>query len=208
MKPGEEPGKVFHYQTFGMNLVTNGIATAYGLYDSGDPDRLPGFNELMARKVRDRIDGKWTHNYTDFKHEPEAKKNIWGHSSRVVASARDAARMGILWLNRGNWNGTQVIPESYLKEATVTNPDILANEPEKNWKYGHGFWVNDHGKQWPDLPRDSYAASGAGAKHIWVCPSLGLVISMNPGAYNGMDETTRIAHLNDTHARILDALED
>ncbi|MCH8311225.1 MAG: serine hydrolase, partial [Chloroflexi bacterium] len=42
MKPGEEPGKKFHYQTFGMNIVTNSLATAYGMYDSADPDRLPG----------------------------------------------------------------------------------------------------------------------------------------------------------------------
>lgn len=207
MKPGEEPGKVFHYQTFGMNLVTNGLATAYGLYDSSDPERLPGFNKLLEDKIRDRISGSWTHSYTDFDHPPQAKKNIFGHSSRVVADARDTARMGICWLNWGNWNGEQIIPESYLKEAVVTNPDILANEPEENWKYGHGFWVNDHGKQWPDLPRDSYAASGAGAKHIWVCPSLGLVISMNPGVYNGMDEVTKVAHLNDAHARMLDAMK-
>ncbi len=114
--------------------------------------------------------------------------------------------MGVLWLNWGNWDGEQVIPETYLRDAVVTSPDILANEPEENWKYGHGFWVNDHGKQWVDLPRDSYAASGAGAKHIWVCPSLGLVISMNPGVYNGMDEVSKVGHLNEVHAKILDAL--
>jgi CubicO group peptidase (beta-lactamase class C family) len=206
MKPDEEPGKIFHYQTFGMNLVTNGLATAYGLYDSSDPDRLPGFSKLVEEKIRDRIGGTWTHGYTDFDHAPQAKKNIFGHSARIVASALDTARMGVLWLNGGNWDGTQVIPGDYLKEAVVTNPDILKNEPEENWKYGHGFWVNDHGKQWPDLPRDSYAASGAGAKHVWVCPSLALVISMNPGAYNGMAEGTKVTHLNDAHARILDAL--
>jgi CubicO group peptidase (beta-lactamase class C family) len=207
MKPGEMPGKVFHYQTFGMNILTNGIATAYGLYDSREPERLPGCAKLIADKIRDPIDGTWSHAYTDFEHPPGAKKNIFGHSLRVSATARDTARAGHLWMNWGNWDGVQVVPEDYLKQATVTNPDILANEPEENWKYGHGFWVNDYGKQWPDLPRDSFAASGAGAKHIWVCPRLGLVVSQNPGLWDQFrDEEAKVGSQNETLARILDAL--
>jgi hypothetical protein len=33
------------------------------------------------------------------------------------------------------------------------------------------------------LPRDSYAAVGAGYQHIWVCPSLGLVVVQSPGLW-------------------------
>jgi len=33
MKPGEEPGKVFLYQTFGMNILTHALGTIYGVYD-------------------------------------------------------------------------------------------------------------------------------------------------------------------------------
>jgi len=209
MKPGEEPGKVFHYQTFGMNILTNGIATIYGLYDSSDPDRLPGFAKLLEDKIREPIEGDWEHFYTDFKHPPGAKKNIFGHSVRVSATARDTARAGHLWLNWGNWNGVQVIPEDYLRKATVTNPDILANESEENWKYGHGFWVNDHGKQWVDLPRDSFSASGAGANNTWVCPRLGIVVSHNPGVWgNVKDEAEKVGTQNAVVARILDAISD
>jgi hypothetical protein len=207
MKPGEAPGKVFHYQTFGMNILTNGLATVYGLYDSSDPDRLPGCAKLMEEKVRDPIDGAWSHFYTDFEHPPKAKKHIFGHSLRVSSTARDTARAGHLWLNWGNWNGVQVVPEPYMREATVTNPDIVANEPEENWKYGHGFWVNDHGKQWPDAPRDSFAAAGAGAKLIWVCPSLGLVVTQNPGLWDQFkDEEKRVGGQNEALARVLDAM--
>jgi hypothetical protein len=31
------------------------------------------------------------------------------------------------------------------------------------------------------LPRDSFAARGTGAKQIWVCPSLDLLVTQNPG---------------------------
>jgi CubicO group peptidase (beta-lactamase class C family) len=88
-----------------------------------------------------------------------------------------------LWRHGGRWRDEQVVPEAYLPLATATNDDILSHEPEDNWHYGHGFWTNDHGKLWPDLPRDSFAALGAGAKMIWVCPSLDLVITQNPGAW-------------------------
>jgi hypothetical protein len=36
---------------------------------------------------------------------------------------------------------------------------------------------------WPDLPRDSFAACGAGGQHIWVCPSLELVVVQSPGLW-------------------------
>jgi CubicO group peptidase (beta-lactamase class C family) len=183
MKPGETPGMVFHYQTFGMNILTNALATAYGLYDSDEPERLPGANQLLAQKIRDPIGGVWEHAYTDFDHPPGVKKGIFGHSSRVVATARETARAGWLWLNGGRWRGTQVVPAAYLHGATKTNDDILAHEPEENWHYGHGFWTNDHGKLWPDLLRDSFAARGAGAKLIWVCPSLDLMVTQNPGVW-------------------------
>jgi CubicO group peptidase (beta-lactamase class C family) len=209
MKPGEEPAKVFHYQTYGMNILTNSIASIYGLYDSRNPDRLPGCAKLIEDKIRDPIEGTWSHFYTDFKHPPGAKKSIFGHSLRVCATARDTARAGHLWLNWGKWNGVQVIPEGYLKEATVTNPDILANEPEEKWKYGHGFWVNDYGKQWPDVPRDSFAASGAGAKLTWICPSLGIVVSQNTGIRDQFaDEEKKVGSQNEILARIIDAVRE
>ena len=207
MKPGEGPGRIFHYQTFGMNILMSSLATVYGLYDSSNSDRLPGPAKLIADKLRDPIDGAWSHFYTDFEHPPGARKNIFGHSVRVCATARDTARAGHLWLNYGNWNGVQVVPEDYLKAATVTNADILANEPEENWKYGHGFWVNDHGKQWPDVPRGSFAAAGAGAKLIWVCPQLGLVVSQNPGLWDQFrQEDERVDSQNEMLARILNAM--
>ncbi|MBT3266827.1 hypothetical protein HN371_06725 [Candidatus Poribacteria bacterium] len=207
MKPGEEPGKVFHYQTYGMNILTNGVATACALYDSAHPDRLPGFAKLVEDRMRDPIDGSWGHFYTDFDHPPQAKKHIFGHSLRVSSTARDTARAGHLWLNHGSWAGRQVVPADYMRTATVTNADILTNEPESHWKYGLGFWVNDHGKQWPDLPRDSFAALGAGAKMTWVCPSLGMVASANPGVWTRLDdESERVALQNELLVILCDAV--
>ncbi|MDA0745112.1 MAG: serine hydrolase [bacterium] len=207
MKPGEEPGKVFHYQTYGMNILTHALATLYNLYDPTDPTNLPGCGKLLEDKIRNPIGASWDYHYSNFKLQPKAKLNTFGYYLQIQATAHDLLRAGHLWLNYGNWNGTQIIPESYLKEATITNPFILKNEPEENWKYGHGFWVNDHGKQWPDVPRNSFAASGAGAKHTWVCPSLGLVIVQNPGLWDQFKEDKEKAgSQNEILSRIVNAL--
>jgi CubicO group peptidase (beta-lactamase class C family) len=184
MKPGESPDSTFHYQTFGMNIITHALAKIYGYYDSEDPERLPGFGRLVTEKIRDSIGGRWSYKYNNFQHPEGAKIGIFGNYTSIEANARDMARIGYLWLNWGNWAGKQIIPEKWLREATKTAPNIKANCPEEQWKYGYAFWTNDHGKLWPDLPRDSYAASGAGQKHIWVCPSLKVVVTQSPGIWS------------------------
>ncbi|HCR19206.1 MAG TPA: hypothetical protein DIU35_17145 [Candidatus Latescibacteria bacterium] len=209
MKPGEDPRKVFHYQTYGMNILTHTLANIYGYHDSNDPERLGGCGRLIEEKIRNPIRGTWGYEYSNFKLKPDARLNISGYYTQIYSTARDLLRIGHLWMNWGNWQGEQVIPEAYLKEATVTNSFILENEPEENWKYGHGFWVNDHGKQWPDLPTDSFAASGAGAKHTWVCPPLGIVVVQNPGLCDQFkdDEEKKVGSQNEVISRIINALE-
>jgi len=70
MKPGEEPGKVLHYQTFGMNALCHPIACCYGHYDSHNPGRLPGFGRLIEERIRHPIGGTWTWGYSNFELPP------------------------------------------------------------------------------------------------------------------------------------------
>lgn len=183
MKPGEAPGKVFNYQTFGMNVLTHSIASAYRLYTTSDPERGAGFGTLTNWKIRNPIEGSWTWEYENFDLHPDARTEVFGFFTGYQMTPRDMARCGWLWLNRGNWNGTQVVPSKWIERATIVSTEILENEPEDKHVYGLGFWCNDQGRIWPDLPRDSYAASGAGKQHIWVCPSLDLVVVQSPGTY-------------------------
>jgi hypothetical protein len=52
----------------------------------------------------------------------------------------------------------------------------------------YGVVIVRGGRLWPNLPRDSYAASGAGSQLIWVCPSLNLVVVQSPGLYQKHEE--------------------
>jgi CubicO group peptidase (beta-lactamase class C family) len=188
MKPGEEPGKVFHYQTYGMNILTHGIAKIYGLYDPRDPEDSPGFQQLIDAKLRIPIGATWSYYLMNFDSHPRARINVFGYYNGVKATAVDMARLGWLWCKWGRWQGKQVIPENWLREATKTAPDIRTNCTRETWKYGYGFWTNDYGQLWPRLPRDSYAASGAGGQHIWVCPTLDLVVVQSPGLWQDQKE--------------------
>jgi CubicO group peptidase (beta-lactamase class C family) len=188
MKPGEESGKVFHYQTYGMNILTHALAKIYGLYDINDPEGSPGFKELVDEKICIPLGATWGYYLANFDLHARARIHIFGYYDGVSATALDMARLGWLWRNWGRWKNRQLIPEAWMREATQTAPDIRANCPQEQWQYGYGFWTNDHGQLWPSLPRDSFAASGAGSQHIWVCPSLDLVVVQSPGLYQRQHE--------------------
>lgn len=188
MKPGEEPGRVFHYQTYGMNILTHAIASAYGLYDPADPDGSPGLKRLMEERLAQPLGADWTYYLMNFPSPPEARLSIFGYYEGVNSTARDMARLGWLWRNGGRWGDRQLVPADWLRRATDVNPDIRAHAPRAQWRYGYGFWTNATGQHWPGLPTDAFAAQGAGRQHIFVCPSLDLVVVQSPGLYENQEE--------------------
>jgi len=196
MKPGEMPGEVFHYQSFGMSVVTHAIAKQYRLYDINDPATFPGFGELVDEKICKKIRISFDYNIGNFDYPPGAKANIFGTWTGISSNARDLARAGYLWLNDGKWRDEQVIPQDWLEQAVRVAPDILENCPKEEWKYGHGFWTNEYGQIWPDLPYDSYAALGGNSSHIiWVCPGLDLVVVENPSIWSSDDDSEGLRKL-------------
>ena len=159
MKPGEDPGKVFHYQTYGMNVLTHAVAKMYGLFDTDDPAGSPGFAQLIREKVADPIGANYSYSLTNFALHDRARLPIFGYYCQVCTNPLDLARLGWLWCNWGAWREIQVVPEDWMRESVKVNPYILANAPEDQWAYGHGFWSNQYGIMWPDLPRDAFTAA-------------------------------------------------
>jgi CubicO group peptidase (beta-lactamase class C family) len=54
------------------------------------------------------------------------------NKGRVVASPRDFARLGWLWLNQGNWNGKQILPRALFEE--YVKADVPLNTPKTETK--------------------------------------------------------------------------
>ncbi|MBC7606753.1 MAG: serine hydrolase [Burkholderiales bacterium] len=89
-------------------------------------------------------------------------------SSYGWATTRDWAKFGLLYLHKGNWNGAQILDESWVDySATPTNTS--------HGNYGAHFWLNAGGK-FPNVPRDFYYCSGFQGQMIAIIPSLNLVI--------------------------------
>ena len=66
--------------------------------------------------------------------------------SGLHARTEDIAKLGLLYLQRGRWQGTQLIPEAWVAEATsaqVANPD--GGGPDWAQGYGFQFWMSRHG---------------------------------------------------------------
>jgi CubicO group peptidase (beta-lactamase class C family) len=93
-------------------------------------------------------------------------------SSFMLASARDWARLGQLYLNGGIWKGRRIVSADWIDYVTRHTP----TSGEGN--YGAGFWINDapEGPRWPILPPDTHCASGFQQQRIFVVPSRGLVV--------------------------------
>jgi len=101
-------------------------------------------------------------------------------SSLMYASARDWAKLGILYLQDGIWNGERILPEGWVEYSkTPTSTTSPYNF------YGAHFWVNaseephpqiDIPRQWAGVPDDAYYASGFEGQTVLIVPSHRIVI--------------------------------
>ena len=189
MKPDEAPGQVFHYQTYGMNILTHSVAKVHGRYDVADPEGSPGFSTLIDEYISNPIGARLRYTLSNFALHDDARLDIFGYYCQVHTRPVDLARLGWLWLNGGRWRDAQVVPEDWLATATATAtaPAILANSPVKEHHYGMGFWTNDSDQLWPGLPRSGFSASGAGGHFCSVFPDEYIVVVQNPGPHAGFD---------------------
>ncbi|HZG25018.1 MAG TPA: serine hydrolase [Chitinophagaceae bacterium] len=107
--------------------------------------------------------------------EPDPSGTLVG-SSFCFATARDWARFGLLYLNNGVSNGSQILPEGWVRQSTTPAP--AAEEGE----YGFQWWLNAGEKNnpenclFPGLPEDMFFADGYEGQNIFVIPSQKLVV--------------------------------
>lgn len=100
-------------------------------------------------------------------------------------TARDMARFGLLYLRGGDWSGTQVVPEFWVKESTVSYSDADAAGG-----YGYLWWVSVDGQHFEgvdQVPFGTYTARGAGGHTIAVVPDLNLVLVHRTNTFEDRD---------------------
>jgi CubicO group peptidase (beta-lactamase class C family) len=111
-----------------------------------------------------------------------------GNGNRhVQITARQMARLGHLYLNRGNWNGRQLLSAAWVDAAT--RPQVPSTMPLGHPQaspingpgvYGFNWWANgiqsNGARKWPGAPTSTFSASGANNNDMFVIPDWGMVI--------------------------------
>ena len=105
-----------------------------------------------------------------------------GSNNVFFSTARSMARFGLIALNQGNWNGTQILNTTYFNE--MVSPSQALND-----SYGYLWWLNGQssfmapgsqivfpGELMPNEPDDAYNALGKNGQFINVVPSEGIVL--------------------------------
>lgn len=117
--------------------------------------------------------------------DAEWRKDAVGHPAmymNVMASCRDHARFGYLFLHEGCWEGEEMLSEGWVHDATHSSQDL-------NRGYGYLWWLSGEeptldsvdfkpkpGGLHPFAPGDAYCAVGLGNQVIEVIPSLDMVM--------------------------------
>ena len=89
------------------------------------------------------------------------------------ATLRDFAKVGRLFLNRGNWNGKQLVSESWVSESQAMDAEHLTPQSENSAHadvgYGYQWWIPDgnEGELW---------ARGVFNQYIYINPTTNTVI--------------------------------
>jgi CubicO group peptidase (beta-lactamase class C family) len=90
-------------------------------------------------------------------------------SSQVWTTARDLARLGLLYQDDGVWNGERILPPGWGGYVSRHGPA----QPASGYGYGATFWTfpADLG-----LPADAYIAQGNRGQYLAIIPSRRIVV--------------------------------
>src|SRR6266436_143346 len=146
-----EPGKVFVYNS--------------------------GVTELMAHIFK-QVSGKNVDEYAaEYLFQPLGIHYFWKHSPMglpdteggLYLASRDLARIGLLFLQDGVWEGNRIVPQKWIKQSIA--PQIATGEGGS--KYGFQWWLVPYGKSREKL---AWAAHGFGGQQLIIVPEYDLIV--------------------------------
>lgn len=81
----------------------------------------------------------------------------------LLLATRDMAKLGLLYLNKGQWFGEQIVSEAWVNAAT-------RKQIENKWGgYGYHWWITNYAGV------TGYSAMGYGGQQVLIVPDLSLV---------------------------------
>ena len=164
------PGAVWNYDSCGFVLLSDALTRAVVPHPASAGARREAMLKWMRSSLFDVIG-------MELQPEFDATGLYYG-SAMIYGTARDFARLGLLYLRDGVWDGRRVLPEGWVDFARTPAPGTNADI------YGAGWWLNPQQGKGRPLPvlidtgpeRDAFRAQGFEGQVIMDIPSKDLVI--------------------------------
>lgn len=162
-----EPGSVYKYNDTRVNVLALAAMNVWR-------KPLPiVFKEMVMDKIGASPTWRWTGYENSFVIiDGQIMQSVSGGShwgGGLFISAYDQARFGYLTMNKGKWNGEQIISESWI-EKSLSPTSVQTN-------YGFmNYFLNTDKKEIPAAPSTAFFHLGAGTNMIYVDPDNDLVI--------------------------------
>ena len=186
-----EPGKQFFYSSGNSHFLTSlvyyindkppGLLAKEHLFD---PMGIP--YEVLDEQI---IYNVWE-DYTKPLYQTwrQDTKGIETASFALYLTARDMAKFGFLYLNKGEWDGENLLSENWVEISTKDHETNIYGR----YSYGYQWYITMIGGH------PAFLASGFGGQIIGVVPSLDLVVVLKYEAENPVHPKSGTAH-DDMH---------
>ncbi len=184
-----EPGTRFNYSTGDTQLLAAALQQATGM-------TLLDFADLYLFGPLGIPQRAWAS-------DPQGV-TIGG--TELKLTPRGMAKFGYLYLNRGQWDGRQVIPADWVTQSHTAQID-LERQPDdcSDLSYGLLWWLRGQGGH------PSAIAVGFGGQFVYVIPALDMVVVMTGdlrAAPDSFRDNRMLCQFNLVEERIVPALSD
>ena len=150
-----EPGTYWDYENYDTLLGVYAMKLALG----GEK----AYAEFPRKALLDKIGMRNTLVSTD-------RFGDFVMSSQIYTNARDLARLGLLYLGHGIWNGERLLSEEWIDFVRTPAPATKSIGSI----YGGQWWLVPEGRD--DVPKDAYSTSGNRGQFSIIVPSRDMVI--------------------------------
>ncbi|NMP32807.1 serine hydrolase [Thalassotalea sp. M1531] len=159
------PGQKFHYVSMDTHVIGMIIRRVSG----------KSLVELLQHEIWNKLGMESNANWITDSH------GVAFALGGLNVTTRDYARFGLLLLNKGNWQGQQLVSEQWINAATTPSADYLHSGPEK-LGYGYQIWLP------PEAQQGEFFLVGVYGQYIYVNQAANTVIVKNSADKKFQDE--------------------
>jgi len=145
-----KPGSQFMYNSGASYMLSSIVKQVSGL----------SAHEYLRPRLYQSLDipeATWTENF----------EGVNMGASHLRMRTESLAKFGQFYLQKGMWNGRQILPEAWVAEATSKQIENGKNDSSWGFGYGYQFWMN---------PPGGFRADGAFGQFSMVLPEQDAVV--------------------------------